>query len=66
MREALSGLRGSPPVDQDALVSAIVSFSALVTDVGHQLSAVDLNPLICSPAGPVAVDALAIPTSGGR
>jgi acyl-CoA synthetase (NDP forming) len=58
--ETLAGLRGLPPVDLDAVIAAIVSFSALVTDVGDQLSAFDLNPLICSPSGPLAVDALAV------
>jgi hypothetical protein len=58
--EILAGLRGRPPVDLDAVIAAIVSFSALVTDVGDQLSAFDLNPLICSPSGPLAVDALAV------
>ena len=58
--ETLAGLRGRPPVDLDAVIAAIVAFSVLVTDVGDQLSAFDLNPLICSPTGPLAVDALAI------
>jgi len=58
--ETLAGLRGRPPVDLDAVIAAIVAFSALVTDVGDQLSAFDLNPLICSPSGPLAVDALAV------
>ncbi|MGH3155379.1 MAG: acetate--CoA ligase family protein, partial [Streptosporangiaceae bacterium] len=59
--ETLSGLRGSPPVNIDAVVAAIVSFSTLVADLGAYLAAFDLNPLICSPDGPLAVDALAIP-----
>jgi acyl-CoA synthetase (NDP forming) len=58
--QTLSGLRGGPPVDLDAVIAAIVAFSALMTDVGDQLSAFDLNPLICSPSGPLAVDALAV------
>jgi hypothetical protein len=58
--QTISGLRGGPPVDLDAVIAAIVAFSALMTDVGDQLSAFDLNPLICSPSGPLAVDALAV------
>jgi acetate---CoA ligase (ADP-forming) len=61
--QTLSGLRGGPPVDLDAVIAVIVAFSALVTDVGDQLSAFDLNPLICSPSGPLAVDALAVPAA---
>ena len=58
--EILAGTRGQPPCDLDAIVSAIVCFSALVTDLGEHLAALDVNPLICSPAGVLAVDALAV------
>ena len=58
--EILRGVRGQPPCDLDALIAAIVSFSALVTDLGEHLAAFDLNPLICAPSGVLAVDALAI------
>jgi len=56
----LNGVRGQPPCDQEAVISAIVAFSALVTDVGECLTAFDINPLICSPSGVLAVDALAV------
>ena len=59
--EILKGVRGQPPCDRNAITSAIVSFSALVTDLGEHLDAFDINPLICSPSGVLAVDALAIP-----
>ena len=59
--EILRGVRGQPPCDLDALIAAIVSFSALVTDLGEHLAAFDLNPLICAPSGVLAVDALAVP-----
>jgi acyl-CoA synthetase (NDP forming) len=58
--EILGGIRGQPPCDLDAIVSAIVCFSALVADLGEHLAGLDLNPLICSPAGVLAVDALAV------
>jgi len=58
--EILGGTRGQPPCDLDAIVSAIVCFSALVTDLGEHMVAFDVNPLICSPAGVLAVDALAV------
>jgi len=41
-------------------ISAIVCFSALAADLGENLAGLDLNPLICSPAGVLAVDALAV------
>jgi acetate---CoA ligase (ADP-forming) len=58
--EILGGTRGQPPCDLDAVVSAIVCFSAMVTDLGEHMVAFDVNPLICSPAGVLAVDALAV------
>ncbi|HWE11153.1 MAG TPA: acetate--CoA ligase family protein [Solirubrobacteraceae bacterium] len=58
--EILGGIRGQPPCDLDAIVSVLACFSGLVTDVGEHLAALDVNPLICSPAGVLAVDALAV------
>ncbi|HEY7146144.1 MAG TPA: acetate--CoA ligase family protein, partial [Streptosporangiaceae bacterium] len=57
----LAGLRGAPPADIDAVVAAITGVSALATELGDELAALDINPLICGPAAAVAVDALAIP-----
>ncbi|MGD0373899.1 MAG: acetate--CoA ligase family protein [Streptosporangiaceae bacterium] len=56
----LSGFRGAPPADLDSIVRAITGLSALAGDLGEELAALDVNPLICGPAGAVAVDALAI------
>ena len=58
--EILGGIRGQPRCNIDAIVSAIVCFSALVADLCEHLAGLDLNPLICSPAGVLAVDALAV------
>jgi acetate---CoA ligase (ADP-forming) len=60
--QLLTGFRGQPPADVPALAAAVAAFSVLVTDLGDQLEAFDINPLICGPAGPVAVDALAVAT----
>ena len=57
----LSGARGQPPADLDAIADAIESLSRLACDLGDTIDALDLNPLICGPAGPLAVDALLIP-----
>jgi acyl-CoA synthetase (NDP forming) len=57
----LSGFRGQPATDLAALAAAVAAFSTLVTDLADQLAAFDINPLICTPDGPVAVDALAVP-----
>jgi hypothetical protein len=59
-RPVLDGVRGAPPSDVDAVVDAIVALSALATDLGELLDAVDVNPLIAGPSGCVAVDALVL------
>ena len=61
--EVLAGVRGSPPCDLSAIASALVSFCALVAELGDLLEAFDVNPLICGPSGVVAVDALAVTRS---
>jgi len=60
----LAGLRGQPPADLDAVTAAITGLSRLAAELGDGLEALDINPLICGPAGAVAVDALAIPRQG--
>jgi acyl-CoA synthetase (NDP forming) len=57
----LAGLRGSPPADLDAIAAAIASLSALATELADDLTALDINPLICGPRGAIAADALLIP-----
>jgi acyl-CoA synthetase (NDP forming) len=56
----LDGVRGAPPADRDAAAAAIAALSTLALELGGALDALDINPLICGPAGAVAVDALAI------
>ena len=56
----LTGLRGKPPADVDALCNAVVAVSTLAVGVGEQLLALDINPLVVHPKGHgvVAVDTL--------
>ena len=56
----LAGVRGAPPADLGAVVRAIMSVSAIAAELGDQLAALDVNPLICGPHGAVAVDVLAL------
>jgi acyl-CoA synthetase (NDP forming) len=58
VRSLLDGLRGAPAADVAAIARAITRLSVLAGDLGDLVDAVDVNPLICSPAGCVAVDAL--------
>jgi acyl-CoA synthetase (NDP forming) len=62
----LTGARGQPAADLDAVVAAITGLSQLAAELGDALEALDINPLICGPHGAVAVDALAIPRQGSH
>jgi hypothetical protein len=48
-----------------ALVDAVVAVSRLAGELGDRVEAVDVNPVIVSPAGAVAVDALVTPRTEG-
>jgi acyl-CoA synthetase (NDP forming) len=61
IRPLLDGFRGSPPADVDALVDVIVAVSYLAHERGDDLAALDLNPVIVSAEGAVAVDVLLVP-----
>jgi hypothetical protein len=61
VRPLLDGVRGAPPADVDALTRAITRLSVLAADLGDQLEALDVNPVIVSAEGCLAVDALVVP-----
>jgi acetate---CoA ligase (ADP-forming) len=61
IRTLLDGVRGQLPADLGSLVDAVVALSCLAHELGDHLEALDVNPVICSPNGCVAVDALVIP-----
>ena len=56
----LAGFRGRPPADLGAVAAAIAGVSAIAAELGGELAALDINPLICGPSGAVAVDVLAV------
>jgi acetate---CoA ligase (ADP-forming) len=56
----LAGVRGQPPADTGAVAEAVVAVSMIARELGDHLEALDINPLICGPAGAIAVDALAV------
>lgn len=58
IRPLLDGVRGSAPFDTDALVEAILNLSTLATELGNDLSALDVNPLVVTHEGCVAIDTL--------
>jgi acyl-CoA synthetase (NDP forming) len=61
IRPLLDGVRGSPPSDVDALARAVSRLSVLAAELGDLIAALDVNPVIVSPSGCVAVDALIVP-----
>jgi acetate---CoA ligase (ADP-forming) len=61
VRKLLAGVRGAPAADLDAVTRAIVGLSELAIELGDQIEALDINPLICGMDGAVAVDALLVP-----
>ena len=54
----LESQRGRPACHIDALSKAISDFSALVWALNGQFSEIDVNPIVSTPEGVVAVDAL--------
>jgi acetyltransferase len=60
----LRGARGEPPVDRPMLADTISRFSRLAVDLGD-LAEIELNPLVASAGGVIAVDARATLAPGG-
>ena len=59
----LDGVRGRPAVDRDAVARMVVALGAL--GVAHpDILEIDLNPVIASPHGATAVDALVVVVDG--
>ena len=59
----LDGVRGGEAVDGVALCRSVAALGTLATALGDSISEVDVNPVIVSAEGCVAVDALVIPRS---
>jgi acyl-CoA synthetase (NDP forming) len=47
----LNGFRGRPVADTDALVNAILAFSAMISLIGEDLEEAEINPLFVLPKG---------------
>jgi acyl-CoA synthetase (NDP forming) len=56
----LDGFRGSEPADVDALADAVVALGQLAVELGDHLAALDINPVVVTPAGALVVDALVL------
>ncbi|HZB78443.1 MAG TPA: acetate--CoA ligase family protein [Actinomycetota bacterium] len=60
IRPLLDGVRGAPPADVDALARAVSRLSVLAVELGDLIAELDINPVIVSPHGCVAVDVLVV------
>lgn len=60
IRPLLAGNRGLPPADMASLHEAIARFSMLAADLGHLIDEMDVNPVLVSQNGSIAVDALVV------
>jgi succinyl-CoA synthetase beta subunit len=47
----LRGFRGRPVADVDALINAMLAFSAMVSSIGKNLVEAEINPLFVLPRG---------------
>lgn len=60
----LDGARGSTPVDRASLVATLEALDRLAIDLGDTVDSIDVNPVIATPKGVWAVDALVVPAAG--
>ena len=58
--ELLQGARGRPPCDLDAIVDVLLRVQALALDHEDRIREIDINPLLVSASGAVALDALVV------
>ncbi|MEM6624557.1 MAG: acetate--CoA ligase family protein [Pseudomonadota bacterium] len=56
----LNGYRGKPAADLDAVVQAIMAVQAYAVQEAGRLVELDVNPLLATPTGAVAADALIV------
>ena len=56
----LSGLRGKPAVDREALIDAIVTLSQIALEFREEIDEIDINPMIALGDSVTAVDALIV------
>ena len=58
--KVLEGVRGADPVDIGALVDVITKVQRLALDLAGDVAELDINPLVVTPSGAIALDALVV------
>jgi acyl-CoA synthetase (NDP forming) len=56
----LRGVRGTPACDRDALIDVIMKVQRIAVDLAGDVAELDINPLLASPRGALAADALVV------
>jgi hypothetical protein len=56
----VAGARGRDAVDLDGLAETVAAFSVLCATLSEQIAEIDVNPLLASSSGTVAVDGLIV------
>jgi acyl-CoA synthetase (NDP forming) len=56
----LRGVRGAPPADLDDAARQIAAFSRMIAALGRDCRESDINPLLCTPQGALALDCLIV------
>ncbi|WP_167391478.1 acetate--CoA ligase family protein [Mesorhizobium temperatum] len=59
----LDGIRGNEPVDKVAAARALSSFSVMCAVLGDAMNEADVNPIVVTAKGAMAVDALIVPAA---
>ena len=57
----LKGWRGHAAFGSGALVDAVMKISAMALELGSHLDALDVNPLLITESGTIALDVLVVP-----
>ncbi|HVN50667.1 MAG TPA: acetate--CoA ligase family protein, partial [Acidimicrobiales bacterium] len=57
---AFAGARGAKPAKISAVVDVIIRLQRLAVDFAEEIAEVDVNPLVVTPSGAIALDALVV------
>ena len=58
--QVLAGARGAKPAKISDVVDVIMRLQRLAVDFADQIAEIDVNPLVVTPSGAVALDALVV------